>query len=268
MRDVEGCGGVWRGVEGCGGVWRGVEGCGGVWRDVEGCGGVWRGVEGCGGVWRGVEGCGGVWRGVEGCGGGGGGGGGGAPAVVPRTVSRGVVPRGPHAGSAEGVLRLTSARVRRISSHTSEHSSQQAVWVTASAYDNATVRSALRSQPPTAPNCPGSTRVSVPRSTGTEDVDLPGHHPRLRTSPDKERGPARLRTAPGRSGRVRSRTGHGRGQGHGAGRPRATCMSLKTVRGPWEAAVRMAENAECSAAHHEGITSPQRPASSPRPLPP
>ena len=49
---------------------------------------------------------------------GGGGGGGGAPAVVPRTVSRGVVPRGPHAGSAEGVLRLTSARVRRISSHT------------------------------------------------------------------------------------------------------------------------------------------------------
>ena len=49
---------------------------------------------------------------------GGGGGGGGAPAMVPRTVSRGVVPRGPHAGSAEGVLRLTSARVRRISSHT------------------------------------------------------------------------------------------------------------------------------------------------------
>ena len=48
----------------------------------------------------------------------GGGGGGGAPAVVPRTVSRGVVPWGPHAGSAEGVLRLTSARVRRISSHT------------------------------------------------------------------------------------------------------------------------------------------------------
>ena len=48
----------------------------------------------------------------------GGGGGGGAPAVVPRTVSRGVVPRGPHAGSAEGVLRLTSARVKRISSHT------------------------------------------------------------------------------------------------------------------------------------------------------
>ena len=54
------------------------------------------------------------WGGV-GCGGGGGGG---APAVVPRTVSRGVVPRGPHAGTAEGVLRLTSARVRRMSSHT------------------------------------------------------------------------------------------------------------------------------------------------------
>ena len=52
------------------------------------------------------------------CLGAGGGGGGGAPAVVPRTVSRGVVPRGPHAGSAEAVLRLTSARVRRISSHT------------------------------------------------------------------------------------------------------------------------------------------------------
>ena len=49
---------------------------------------------------------------------GGGGGGGGAPAAVPRTVSLGVVPRGPHAGSAEGVLRLTSARARRISSHT------------------------------------------------------------------------------------------------------------------------------------------------------
>ena len=47
-----------------------------------------------------------------------GGGGGEAPAAVPRTVSLGVVPRGPHAGSAEGVLRLTSARVRRISSHT------------------------------------------------------------------------------------------------------------------------------------------------------
>ena len=48
----------------------------------------------------------------------GGGGGGGAPAAVPRTVSLGVVPRGPNAGSAEGVLRLTSARARRISSHT------------------------------------------------------------------------------------------------------------------------------------------------------
>ena len=49
---------------------------------------------------------------------GGGGGGGGAPAAVSGTVSLGVVPRGPHAGTAEGVLRLTSARVRRISSHT------------------------------------------------------------------------------------------------------------------------------------------------------
>ena len=197
-----------------------------------------------------------------------GGGGGGAPAAVPRTVSLGVVPQGPHAGSAEGVLRLTSARARRISSHTRERSSQQAVWVTTSVYDNATARSALRSRPPTAPTFPGSTRVSVPRSTGTEDVGLPGHHLRLRTPPDKERGPARLRAAPERSGRVRSRTGHGRGQGHGAGRPMATCMSLKTVRGPWEAAVRMAQNAECSAAHHEGITSPQRPASRLRPLPP
>ena len=29
--------------------------------------------------------------------------------MVPRTVSRGVVPRGPHAGTAKRVLRLTSA---------------------------------------------------------------------------------------------------------------------------------------------------------------
>ena len=29
--------------------------------------------------------------------------------MVPRTVSRGVVPRGPHAGSAEGVLRMRFA---------------------------------------------------------------------------------------------------------------------------------------------------------------
>ena len=80
------------------------------------CGVVWCGVVWCGVVWCGVVCCGMVWCGVVWCGGGGGGGG--APAVVPRTVSRGVVPRGPHAGSAEGVLRLTSARVRRISSHT------------------------------------------------------------------------------------------------------------------------------------------------------
>ena len=142
------------------------------------------------------------------CCGGGGGGGGGAPAVVPRTVSRGIVPRGPHAGTAEGVLRLTPARVRRISSHTRERSSQQAVWVTTPVYNNATVRSALRCRPPTAPTCPGSTRVSVP---GTEDVGLPGHHPWLRTSPDKEHGLARLRAVPERSGRGRSRTGHGQG---------------------------------------------------------
>ena len=116
------------------------------------------------------------------------------------------VPRRP----AEEVLRLTSARVRRISSHTRERSSQQAVWVTSSVYDNATVRSALRSRPPTAPNCPGSTRSSVPRSTGTEDVGLPGHHPRLGTPPDKERGLAPLRAVPERSGRVRPRTGHER----------------------------------------------------------
>ena len=79
------------------------------------CGVVWCGVVWCGVVWCGVVWCGVVWCGVVWCGGGGGGG---APAVVPRTVSCGVVPRGPHAGSAEGVLRLTSARVRRISSHT------------------------------------------------------------------------------------------------------------------------------------------------------
>ena len=41
----------------------------------------------------------------------------------------GVVPRGPHASIAEGVLRLTSATVSRISSHTRERPPQQAVWV-------------------------------------------------------------------------------------------------------------------------------------------
>ena len=86
------------------------------------------------------------------------------------------VPRRP----AEGVLRLTTARARRISLRTWERSSQQAVWVTALVYDNASGRSSLRSRPPTAPNCPGSTRGSVPRSTGTEGVGLPGHHPRLK----------------------------------------------------------------------------------------
>ena len=117
--------------------------------------------------------------------------------MVPRTVSCGVVPRGPHAGTAEGVLCLTSARVRRISLQTRERSSQQAVWVTMPVYNNATVRSALRSRPPTAPTRPGSNQLSVARSTGTEDVGPPGHHSRLGTLPDKERG--------------RSRTGHGRG---------------------------------------------------------
>ena len=131
--------------------------------------------------------------------------------MVPRTVSRGVVPRGPYAGTAEGVLRLTSARVRRILSHTRERSSQQAVWVTTPVYNNATVQSALGSRPPTTPTYPGSARVSVPRSTGTEDVGLPGHHPWLRTSPDKEHGLARLRAVPERSGRGRSRTGHREG---------------------------------------------------------
>ena len=38
--------------------------------------------------------------------------------MVPRTLSRGVVPQGPHAGTAEGVPCLTSARVRRTSPHT------------------------------------------------------------------------------------------------------------------------------------------------------
>ena len=86
--------------------------CGVVWGGV-----VWGGVGWCGVVWGGV-GWGGVgWGGVGWCGVGGGGGGG-APAAVPRTVSLGVVPRGPNAGSAEGVLRLTSARARRILSHT------------------------------------------------------------------------------------------------------------------------------------------------------
>ena len=106
------------------------------------------------------------------------------------------------------------------------------------------------------------------RRTGPISVGLQGHRPRLRTLPDKERSPARLRAVPGRPGRGSSRTGHGRGHGHGTGRPMATCMSLKTVRGAWEAAIRMAENAECRAAHHEGITSPRKPASRLRPLPP
>ena len=35
----------------------------------------------------------------------------------------------------------------------------------------------------------------------------PGHHPRLRTPPDKERGPARLRAVPEQSGRIRAKDG-------------------------------------------------------------
>ena len=74
--------------QGCEEATRG--GLGGGGRAVGLWGSAAVGVWGCGGV--GVWGCGGV--GLWGCGGGGGGG---APAVVPRTLGLGVVPRGSHA---------------------------------------------------------------------------------------------------------------------------------------------------------------------------
>ena len=128
-------------------------------------------------------------------------GGGGAPAAVPRTVRLGVVPRGPHAGTAEGVLRLTSARVRRIrrtpeNAPPSRPSGSKRRCTT-------TLRSDVlsRSRPPTAPNSPGSTRDSVPASTGTEGVGLPGHHPRFENVAglNRTRPSTTMRTAGGLS---------------------------------------------------------------------
>ena len=85
MKNLAGCGWVWRNLAGCefqraskdfkgftkspfygefGQVFQVLAGCGWVWLGVDGCGRVWLGVDGCGQVWLGVGRCGWVWLGA------------------------------------------------------------------------------------------------------------------------------------------------------------------------------------------------------------
>ena len=136
-------------------------------------------------------------------GGGGGGGGGGALATVPWTMGLSIVPRGSHAKP------LGKSSVLPPQEQDGSRRTREGALAGRPSGCQRRCTTTPRSDPP----LPVTNRLKVvdPLESASqsrlarEGVGLPRAHPRLRTSPDKERGLARLSTAPERFGRTRSR---------------------------------------------------------------